>query len=247
MAKYVRKRMYKRSRGSKTTRRRFARRSSGIKKLARAVRKLQRDVNVKVQRLNLGNTLDFTLSQDVTYVNLTNYSYQNRIFGTDADDLLNDSVRHVSTGVDCLFKANTEKDNINFTCFLVSCTDECSNMINFTNSSISLTSGLHYYWLGGLAMVNKKYFKVHKVKRFTTGNFGSPLTQSAAVGPVGQKRWYFKFRPNMVVKNKAGNWKDLACPLDPSQNYYLLMFNDNSVLDLENPSCIINFVSTFRG
>lgn len=249
MAKYVRRlRMYSRRRGFKAARRRFARRGSSIKKLARAVRKIQRDVRVKAQRLNLGYLADFTLgSNNYEAINLTAYAAYDPIFGTEADDLQNNSCRHVSTGVDVLVDVNNEYDNVNYTCFVVSLRDEASTLINYSTSALSLTNGTHYTIRSGLTMLNKKYFNIHKIKRFTTGNYGlNPSTGASAAGPVGLKRWYFKIRPNMIVKNPAGNWKSLGCPRDPSQNYYLLFFNDNSILDAQNPRVQANIVSTMR-
>lgn len=239
--------MYSRRRRATATRRRFARRGGAIKKLVRAVAKIRRDVSVKCQRLNLAfNTGPTNFAGDAIAYNLCNYSGQNLVFGTDADDVTNDSCRHVSTGLDVLIRANSEKDNLNLTVFLVSLRDSATPWFNPSNGQIVLTPNLHYRILNGLTMVNKKMFKIHRMKRISLGNNGQTLNLSSAAGVTAQKRFYWKFRPNQVVKNNSGNWRDLVCPPDPSQNYFLIIFNDNSQLDLENPDVQFMTVSTFR-
>lgn len=251
MAKYVRRRLYSRRKGTRSSRRRSYRRGGILKKLARSVRKVRRLVNIKVQRLNLHANYEFTVSEGAALFNavpLCNYASQNLLFGTAADDLTNNSVRHISTSIDCLVEANTEPDNINFTVFIVSLKDEAASLLDLSNGYITgLTNGLHYVKNDGLVMVNPKYFHIHKAKRFTTGNFTAALTSGAAVGAKGLCRFFWKQRIMKTVKNPAGNWRDLVSPRDPSQNYYMIFFNNNSALDLENPQVQMNVVSTFRG
>lgn len=246
--KYGKRRSYKRRRGSKGLRRMARGRVGKITKLARTVRRLQRRVNTGGEIVNLGQVIDNVVTADYAEFNITGYSAQNLIFGSGADDVEQNSVRHISTGLDILVDANTEDDNIVYTAFLVSLKDEAAPAMNFSTGFLTLTSGVHYQFLDGQVLLNKKYFKIHKYKRLITGNYGTAFgTASAATGPTrNQHRFYWKQIIGTRPRNPVGNWNTLACPRDPSQNYFFLLFNNNSGLDLENPRWSLNIVSTFK-
>lgn len=223
-------------------------RTGKITKLARSVRRLYRRVATSGQTLNTSSIWQQTLTSDYNAYNLTSYSNQALIFGTAADDTNDNSIRHVSFGMDVLIDANTEDDNIRYSVFLVSLKDEAAQAVNFSTGAITLSSNIHYQFVNGQTLLNKKYFKIHKYKRLITGNYGTALgLPSSSSGPSrNEHRFYWKLKLGTKPKNPVGNWNAMPCPRDPSQNYFLIVFNDNSPLDLENPLISMNCIHTFR-
>ncbi len=188
---------------------------------------------------------------DVEVFKLSNISNWSAIFGTGADDGQANAMIHKSMGIDMyLTLENTvnEPDATQFTIFLVSLKDEFnsnSNNFNNTTGALTLASGFHYAVSGGLVMINKKVFNIHAVKRRVLTNHGTALTAPSAQTQGGtDMRCYIKYAPRKKIVAPYGNWSALACPGDPSKNYFLLVFNDNSALDLQSPKIQINVVHT---
>lgn len=216
-------------------------------RLARSVQRLQRKQRRVLQTLNFRYNGGGTLSSQFNQWNLTNFSALTPVFGTAADDLTANAVRHVGVGVDCILDSNTEVDTINYTVYVVSLKDDAAGILDYSGGTLSLSQDVHYTFNAGMALLNRKFFKVHKTWRWTSGNLGAPKTQSSANGAqVWYRRKFFRLKIGTQVRNPAGNWNALACPRDPSQNYFLLMFNDNSALDLENPAFTFHAVHTMK-
>jgi len=181
----------------------------------------------------------------VSILPLCNFSAQTLIFGSAADDTTTNQCKYLSSGIDMIVDAAAETDTVNFTMFVVSLKDQATQAFNPTTGLLTLTAGVHYSSLEGMAMVNKTYFNVHKVKRFATGNHGAASYVSSALDDSKLRmRTYFKIKPNMTVKNPTGDWKALVCPRDPSQNWYILFFNNDT--DADAPTLTMNQVSTYK-
>lgn len=164
-----------------------------------------------------------------------------------------------STGLDFYFTQqsaiNNEEEMTSYTVFLVSLTKEGRTLCPSSSTSTtipSLSEGEHYHGQSttignigtGLVMLNKKYFRIHRVKRFVLGNFGSPLDQSGAQSQFGNDmRFYWKVAPRKMISPPNGNAIDNT-HLDPVDQYYVLIFSSNSNADLENPQCYINAINT---
>ena len=164
------------------------------------------------------------------------------VFGHDAADV--DEVNKVyvnSYNVDMRIRQANEPDLIFYTAFVVSLKDQGSDSATFnqTTGALSLTDGIHYTTLGasGKTLVSKKFFNIHSYKRFYMG--GRNGDQSAPV----LRDLSFKIKPRQrLIENPRGNVfgvGGLVCPKDPSQNYYVLLFCDDSSLDLQ-----VNIVNT---
>lgn len=241
----------------RTIRRRYKRKSAVAKiargksgplaKLAKSVRALQRVVKRDQEYLNYAQTWsDYNVSSNYTALHLNDFSSWARIFGTSANDDTQNGCIWKSTGLDMKFDTGNEQGNVNFTLMLLHCKDTAKGLIN-ASGVLSLTAGDAFYTQSGLTMVNKKYFNILKVKRFSLGNHGQTEAQATAQTQFGtDRRFYMKLRPNKKIINPNGDWKNLTQSLDPSGNYYLVVFNDNSAVDLEYPHITMNAVHTVQ-
>lgn len=224
--------------------------TTGLQAVAKQVRHLTRQFGVQKEYLNYSQTFSEGVISDVSIFHLSNFSGWARIFGTAADDDTENKMIHKSCGMDMyLTLENTvnEPDTVEFTCFLVSLKDNIGQNFNPATGGLSLVNNFHYAKSGGLVMLNKKVFNVHKAKRMVLTNHGSSLSNPSAQTQYGtDRRWYWKQRVGKTILNPYGNWKDLVAAPDPSKNYYILIFNDNSSLDLQNPNFQLKVVHTVQ-
>jgi len=223
--------------------------TTAITVLAKAVKKIENKMKQKSVYINYGQQFDNSnLSGDVDVFKLSEYSGWNRIFGTSSNDDECNKAVHKSFGMDLRFESNSETDAINFTVFLVTLKDNIrGGAFNTTNGTLSLTGNVDYYNQAGLVLLNKNSFTIHNMKRFTLGNNGVGLGSSTAQTQYGtDRRFYMKMRCNKTIQNVNGDWKALGCSQDPSDNYYLLVFNDNNILDATYPRMRATVVHTIE-
>jgi len=212
--------------------------TTAVTTLAKAVKSIQRKMKQKTIMLNYGQTFDNQfLSSAVDVFKLSNYTNWTRIFGAAADDEAGNKAIHKGFGCDLYFDANSETDATHMTVFLVSLKDNIRGAaFSNTTGALSLSGGVDFYNNGGFVLLNKNVFNIHSVKRFTLGNNGVGLGSSTAQTQFGSdRRIYMKVKCNKTIYNPAGNWKDLQCSQDASDNYYILVFNDNGILDAAYP------------
>lgn len=225
--------------------------STAITTLAKAVRGLQRKNRVEAEYLNFSQNIDNVNIPTSIVQNLTYYTGMTNIFGVSADDLEANKIVHKSIGMDIRISLensiNNEEETVNFTSYLVSCKDSIGGYFLPGSGSLTLTEGITHSTQRGMVLLNKKMFNIHKTKRFTLTNYGTALTAPAAQSQYGtDKRWYWRISPNKLVQNPAGNWKALNSALDPSKCYFLIVFSDNSQVDLESPSFNASIVHTMK-
>lgn len=225
---------------------------TAIQKLATAVRTLQRKNRSEAEYLNFSYGVEPTGMESPAYIYPLNfYQGMTPIFGVSADDLEANKIIHKSAGLDMRVTlenpVNNEENTIGFTAFLVSLKDDIGAVFNPGTGGLTLVANQTHYINQGMAMLNKKMFNIHRVKRFHLTNHGTPLAQSAAQTQYGTDcRWYWKVSLNKTIQNPQGNWKSLNSALDPSKQYYVLIFNDNSIVDLESPTVSVSAVHTFK-
>jgi len=226
--------------------------STQIQALAKSVRSLQLASRGQHQYLNYfqGASRD-NINSPVLAVNLCNFSAMGAIFGTDANDGQNPKIVHQSFGIDAYVSLentiNNEEDTITMTAFLVSLKDDIGGAFNPTTGALTIANGSHYVIQNGLCMLNKKIFNIHKVKRKVITNHGTPLANPSAQTQSGTDfRFYWKHSPRSLITNPVGEWTSLSSALDPSKQYYMLFFNDNSVADLESPCVSYSIVHTMK-
>jgi len=218
---------------------------TAITTLAKAVKSIQLKMKAKTVLLNYGYKNDNQLlSSNVEVFHLTRYVDWNPIFGATGNDDDANKMIHKSMGIDMYFNSQSESDQINFTVFIVSLKDTALGFNNATGA-LTMVEDQDYHQVDALAMVNKKSYNIHYCKRFTLGNNGVGLGSSTAQTQYGtDRRLYAKIKCNKSVENPHGDWKQLNVSADPSDNYYLLVFNDNGLLDAQYPRVRINAVHT---
>lgn len=260
MVPYRRKRTYRR----KSTLKRLTkpRKTTAIQTLAKQVMGIKRQMKVERPLLNYqwgtrqdpGGATGIALSQPITYFQFSYVPGWGRIFGTSANDEECNSVIWKSFGMDLHIRSFNETDQVNFTMFVVSLKKEAAPFYNAATGALTLTDGQEYIntsatgsdTCAGLVMLNKRLFNIHYVKRFTLGNNGAALNISGAQTQFGtDRRFYAKFSPNRKITNPYGDWK-AATPAEITDNYYLLIFNNNSTADAESPRMFLNTVHTVQ-
>jgi len=212
-----------------------------VVKLKAAVKKLNAVSYDKVA-LRMGNSQAFVQNPYYVY-NITNgMNTWGPIFGSDSSDLTNVQKMYVNSyKLDVRLNQGSEPDLTYYTAFIVSLKDQSNDVqtwLNSTTGALVMTPGIHYTDLGtdGRVLMNKKYFNIHAFKRFYMG--GRPGDQSAPAC----KDISFTIKPKQrTIENPGGNIfgtisgrNGLAFPRDPSQNYFFILFNDNSGIDFEN-------------
>lgn len=224
--------------------------ATSIKTLAKAVSRIQRKMRSNCEYLNYRVVDSPTISADYTVVPLSNYSAWADIFGTASNDDTANRMIHKSFGMDCyLTLENTvnEPDSTQFTIFLVTLKDNIGSAYAPASSSLSLLANVHYSISGGMVLLNKKCFTIHKIIRKVLTNHGTSLANPSAQTQSGTDyRFYVKHRANHLVTNPTGDWKSMGGSPDPSKAMYMLIFNDNSSLDLQNPKFTYNVVHTVQ-
>lgn len=222
-------------------------RQTAITRLAKSVRSLQRYVKKDQEYLNYAQTwASQGVSSTYTAFHLNDFSSWGRIFGTTSNDDAENGVIWKSSGIDMKFTTGNEPANVNFTVMLLQCKDTAKSLIGSTGA-LTLTNGDTHYTQSGLTMVNKRFFNILKIRRFSLGNNGQVASTSTAQTQFGtDRRFYMKISPNKKIVNPTGDWKNLTQSPDSSGNYYLVVFNDNSSLDLESPDLTMNVVHTVQ-
>jgi len=223
-----------------------------LQTLAKAVKTLQRKNRKEADYLNFTQqVLDASVASPSYIVNLCDYSGMISTFGTGANDNEDNKIIHKSVGMDLRVSlentVNNEESTTGFTAFLVSLKDNCGNVFNNLTGGLTLTLGATHELIQGMALLNKKIFNIHKQKRFTLTNYNQALISPAGQSQYGtDHRWYWKLPINKTIENPRGDWKQLGCALDPSKQYYLIIFNDNSTADLESPAFSYVAVHTMK-
>lgn len=239
--------------------------SSNMYKIARQVKSLMRKEKRNHQYLNYVDKGAFlTVNADYQSVNLCNYQSlvaTGPIFGSGLEDAQGNQMIHKSMGIRCYVDLENinginEEGTVHFSAFLVSLRDSANNgtMFNPSTGNLNMIPNIDYVMssvgaglTGGMAMLNKKKFVIHRKKFFTLSNREQSLGIAASATQYGTNReWYWKIKPNSFIKNPQGNWNSLASALDPSKQYYLILFNDNSLTDTEAPQWQYSVVHTIE-
>lgn len=241
---------YNSKRKSYYAKRKFAKRSpkSSLFYLRKQVGYIKR--KMRGDRVILHTTSNVDFNKDIVspcaQLRLTRFIDHIGCLGTDNEDLLDDKVKllklssHINISLE---NVNNEEETTNFSVFLVSLKDNGGSMIDPANGFLAMTSGSDYYQYSGWTFLNKDKFTIHHYKHFQLTNYGSALSASAAQNKYGTNIDFdWKTPVNSIIKPNApgagataGSWKSNGYQADPSQNYYLLIFNDNSSVDTEYP------------
>lgn len=221
------------------------------------VKKIEKTIiqkRIPLYLMNNAQSITANLTQPFTIQKLCKFSDDVPIFGTDANDLEGSKVlfKSITLKMNCNLEnlSETEEETTRVEMYIVSLKDEANDIFSVVNGDITLTSGIHYWQFGptgivngGYTFLNKKYFNIIKHKRFELTNYGASLGSSAAQNTYGTN-WHMdcKIPINKIIRAPLSNstnqtWKTLVCPRDPSENYYIIWFNDNFSTDGESPRC----------
>lgn len=146
-------------------------------------------------------------------------------------------------------RQNNEPNLIRYTMFVVSLKDAGADSTTFDplTGSLTLANGTHYTNIvSDQVRISPRFFNIHAMRRFTMGYEG---TAGPTADTVSERRFVFKLKPKQkLINNPKGNVfgnASFTFPKDPSQNYWVLLFNDNASADLENNKVDINTVDHF--
>lgn len=208
--------------------------------LARTVQKLKRKVlagdEVAQYSSEISSAIGNLAGNNQFIYPISQFSRWNRTFGADATDEQNNQMLWRKTNIDMEFDNNGERNNIDYTMYIVSLTKMGQlELLNAASGTLNtpLVNGVHYQVNGtyGQAFLNRKYFNVVRCKRFVTGIYSGLTTEPQGL----RKRFYFKFSHNkgrgFLVKNPSGDWKAKACPQIAGHNMFVIVFNNDSTTD----------------
>lgn len=177
------------------------------------------------------------------------------LFGSSALDFDNiNKIKHYSFALQFKIDIANEPANVDYTCALISFKRNASALYNATTGGLNITDGPHYRLTGGMCMLNKALMNIHYYRRFTLGNNNIALTTVNGVGDSTRVciNDHVKIKPNRFITNPGivgtnGDLDQLQADQDPTCQYYFIIFNNNSTVDVESPSidwqCIHKFIS----
>jgi len=224
---------------------------TAVQALAKQVATIKKSMKKDTETFNYMSDGQINVSGNFSTVSLCDFGNWTRIFGVAPDDENCNTIIWKSMGLDCYLthqSTNDEEENVTYTVFLVSPKDEAGGTCyNPATGNLSLTAGAHYAYRDGIVTLNKKLFTIHKVKRFTLGNFGQNLNIAAGQKQYGNDmRWYWKLSLGRKIYAPTGNWRTLNGPTDTGKSLFMLVFNNNSGLDLEYPQLRYNGTHTIQ-
>lgn len=194
------------------------------------------------------------VSSDYITQNLTDVSSWTGVF--ENPDLIaeKNKVKLLSIGIDTLITCSSENSAVTYTYFIVSLKPQVAKHLveNAGEGLGQLNPDEHYTFLQGMTMLNKKYFNIHKCRRFTLSeeNYNSHGLTEATSGKNQAKTWkrfYDKISFPRWLNDGQENWRGMdtnAVPL--GSRLYCLVFNDNSIADLENPLLQQTMIATVK-
>lgn len=218
-----------------------------VDKLRAQVKKLTKVSYDRVQMKGLGTTNQGIVSPYFIYHLNSQMSSWTPVFGYDANDFSNVNKIYVNSyKVDARLTQDNEGDLIWYTMFVVSLKDDAADSTTFdpATGALTLTSDTHYTVLGaqGKALINPRMFNIHAYKRFSMG--GRAGDQS---NPVQRDLSFTIVPKDKQITNPRGNIfagvGSLSFPKDPSKNYYMILFNDDSAVDLATNKITINLIA----
>lgn len=225
---------------------------SAVRTLAKQIQGIKNTLKTHAQVYYTGKKGSAAVTGDYQYVNLSEIANSDSIFGTDLfDDFNVERTRHMNMAIDNYVTLEngliSEEETVQFTYFIVSLRDEIGSAFDPDTGLLYLNANDHYYRQGGIVMLNKKFFNIHKVKRFVLSNHGTSLASPSAQTQHGtDKRFYMRQSVNKIIINPQDPVRVLRTALDPSKTYYALLFNNDSALDGEWGRWDINVVNKYK-
>jgi len=247
MVAYRRKPVYRRRR--KLTANRVIRGSSSartqkaqIATLARKTNRLSKAISQdRIYGQFVTNVANRTMSSPYLITDITpNLSQRTAVFNDQTAVTNAKGFKFTKLNMDYLVQPYNESSVIDMTMFLVSLQPEVAKKVHIETTLMTVLTAAEDYVatsVPSFAMMNKGRFKVHYVKRLQTfENYTDNTPQTR-----GFHRGYIKRSLNDKIINETGNWTlvdDTEHPL--TARYFLIVFNNNSAVDLEHPTITYN-------
>lgn len=218
--------------------------------LAKKVIKLEKRQRSIIERVNYTHTADTTVSSNYHAEPLfTPVSWQS-VFGESVNVQESKKLNISTLHLDWSLEPGRESSQIDYTIFLITprsqkIFDETNGMQQFQNNP---NGQQDYTYNGAIGYVNPRRFKIWKVWRCNTAGITTRVTGQIApdanvVAPLRSVRKWHKMPFKRYLNNTVGqqNWKVIPNDQIPvSCAITLLMLNNNSLTDLENPAVKIS-------
>jgi hypothetical protein len=171
----------------------------------------------------------------------SNWTTAQMCWGYSAEDLgATNKITYKKIKIDFVIDKNNEDDRVDFTIFILKPKKACpSSTYNTITGTLTMNESLDYIGSGdgvGLTFINPREFDIIRSKRVSAANF---LTSG---GDASTWRTTWTIPMNNMIRNPHGNVTDLTVPISQTQQYILVIFNNNSSVDTENPLVSFNYM-----
>lgn len=193
---------------------------------------------------------DQPLSANYLVVNLVAPNTWSPVFADDTNEaeFASANLRHIR--VDGYIDSGNETDSrTNFTMCLVKLKEKILRTLDVSKELAALTQNREYTYVNGVALLNPKQFTVKQMRRFSIGPAVENHVGTTHATNIrdNQKRFSFSIPINKKIEaanGSIGNWKINGGDVKISTRYYLIIFNDNSLLDGRFPKLTLNQLMT---
>jgi len=209
-----------------------------IMSLSNKVNKLSKRVSNTSEQVFYQTTWDQTVSANYAIFPLVKPASWTNVFGQSDNVTESRKLTIRKMNLDFDVTPYTEGAEVDFTVFLASAKN--NKVFRETNGMTSILQGNDdYAFTNGMALLNPKRFNIHKAWRLKTSGIYTDLNGTTTLNTLQSARRYTKMYMNHTLKNAQGSpWTsiaDLEIPI--STSYTLIVFNNNSAVDLESPQC----------
>lgn len=220
---------------------------NAIMYLTKQVNSIKKKVDFDARTTYLANYSNQGVVGPYNQLNLSLINGTTLLYGRDLDDMEQNRCVWQTCSFNGFISMGNEGNDIGYTMFIVSLRSNIpDDLFDASTGTIGpLTANLHYYSSAGKTFLNPEIFNVHKVKRFLTTNYGRVTGDSSANTMPSHIPFDITFKPNKKIVSPS-NWYNLVCPSDPAKNYFLLLFSDNSSVDLESPTLEVAVQNIYR-
>lgn len=216
----------------------------GLYALTKKVNQMQRKVNTRNHQALFSKQHNSDLSSNYDQFEIlvpkatVNETAMSQVFNTDSSILSRSllKVKEITTIYQLNPNSEVENIDITVTCIAPKSRKVLSETYSEITGALSLVEGTDYVFVDGLALVNKLRWKVFHYKRTTV--VSQDGDDNIAL-PLPGNKGYFKLK-NLnwqIGPNRTGNWDDIETNTMPYyMRLFMIVFNNNSVVDLQFPS-----------
>lgn len=218
--------------------------------LAGGLQRVQRRMQIGKQISQYAQNYDYNLAADYGYHDLVVPTAWTNIF-TDPESVEN-ATRVQTKGVklDMLFTCHSEMDPTDLSVFVVSLKPETADqLLDIAGSDLaSMVAGAHYAKVGtysGQVFLNEQFFNIHRTYKFSiTGTLQATTVEASREASASFKRISTYVPWSRKLWSGRNDWRDslTSARVASSAKLYVLMFNNNSAVDLNYPHVTTNAV-----